>query len=111
MIMDEHQEHDAIITAVAQTMFAKGLPRRRLIEPPFQVTSHRYQTIQAADWLCGLIGRLGAFQTGLPEFAEYDWAERYFGTRIRQASIASGVKMEKHLPAVLDIDAAAEPEE
>jgi hypothetical protein len=39
-----------------------ALPRRRIIEPPFQVESERYQTCQCADWLCGLVGRVGAIK-------------------------------------------------
>ena len=38
-----------------------GRPRRQLIEPPFDLESHRYQTVHAADWIASLVGRLGAF--------------------------------------------------
>jgi len=97
IVMDQHQEREAIITEVARAMFSKKNPHRRLIEPPFQVESHRYQTVQAADWICGLIGRLGAYGTKSEEFAEFEWAERYFGARIRKASIASGIRSDKRL--------------
>lgn len=48
-----------LLTLAAQSMY--GLPdqRRRLIEQPFQLESERYQNLQAADWIAGLIGRLG----------------------------------------------------
>ena len=39
---------------------AAGGPRRDLIEPPFHLENHRYQTVQAADWIAGLAGRRGA---------------------------------------------------
>ena len=39
-----------------------GRPRRQLIKPPFDLESHRYQTVHAADWIASLVGRLGAFR-------------------------------------------------
>ena len=44
----------------AQIMYGRNDRRRQLIEPRFRVESHRYQTLQAADWIAGPIGRLGA---------------------------------------------------
>ena len=34
-------------------MYGGEEPRRALIEPPFHLESHRYQTVQAADWFGG----------------------------------------------------------
>ena len=39
-----------------------GRPRRQPIKPPFDLESHRYQTVHAADWIASLVGRLGAFR-------------------------------------------------
>ena len=47
-------------TAVSAVNGTGGKPPPDLIEPPFQVESHLYQTIQAADWLATWIGRLMA---------------------------------------------------
>ena len=60
LALDEHQQRTALLTAAAQDMYGGDEPRRQLIEPPLQLESHRYQTIQAADWIAGLVGRLGA---------------------------------------------------
>ena len=49
LILDEHDQRDALITEVAVAMYNSAKPRRCLIEPPYQVESHRYQTMQAAD--------------------------------------------------------------
>jgi hypothetical protein len=89
IVMDQHQEREAILDEASRAMFGHGNPRRRLIEPPFQVESHRYQTVQAADWICGLIGRLGPYWVSPDEFPENLLAEQYFGARIRQASAGS----------------------
>ena len=60
LILDEHGERDTLVTEASMAMYNPSEPRRCLIEPPFQVESHRYQTMQAADWIAGLVGRFGA---------------------------------------------------
>ena len=99
IVMDEHQERQAILTEASREMFSRDNPRRRLIEPPFQVESHRYQTVQAADWICGLIGRLGPHWVSPQEFPENSIVEQYFGPRIRQASAGSGIRGDRRLQA------------
>ena len=61
MALDEHDQRSALITQATRDMFGGPQPRKSLIEPPFQLESHRYQTLQAADWIVGLVGRLGAY--------------------------------------------------
>jgi len=97
IVMDEHQERESILTAASHEMFRHDNPRKRLIEPPFQVESERYQTVQAADWICGLVGRLGAYWTATEEFKDWEWAERYFGPRIRKVSVRSGIRGDRRL--------------
>jgi Protein of unknown function (DUF3800) len=97
IVMDEHQERESLLTEASRAMFSRDTPRRRLIEPPFQVESHRYQTVQAADWICGLIGRLGPFWISPQEYQDWEPAERYFGPRIRQVSIRSGIRGDRRL--------------
>ena len=63
LILDEHDQRSELITAAAQSMYGNEPRRRHLIEPPFHLESHRYQTLQAADWIAGLVGRLGAIWT------------------------------------------------
>ena len=60
LALDEHDQRAALITEVSRSMYAGPERRRHLIEPLFNLESHRYQTIQAADWIAGLVGRLGA---------------------------------------------------
>lgn len=73
IVMDEHQDREAILTRASQVMYGGPAPRRRIVEPPFQVESERYQTCQCADWLCGLIGRAGAYQARPDEWGEMVW--------------------------------------
>jgi hypothetical protein len=81
MILDEHTDRLMLLESAAKTMFGNNRARR-LIEPPFQVESHLYQTIQAADWIATLVGRVLAFRTEPIQYADWNWAEQKFGTKI-----------------------------
>ncbi len=70
LALDEHDQRSALITQASQDMFGGDPPRRNLIEPPFQLESNRYQTIQAADWIAGLIGRMGAYWVDPVSYSE-----------------------------------------
>ena len=70
-----------------------GKDRRRcLVEPPFQLESHRYQTMQAADWIAGLTGRLGAYWKARDEYSENEIFEKYFAARLNQCAVRSGIR-------------------
>lgn len=92
IVMDEHELRHELITKASQAMFSKASPMRALIEPPFQIESHRYQTCQAADWLSALIGRLGAYWIETEEFPENEAFFRYFHERLNIASYRSGIR-------------------
>ena len=65
-------------------MYAREEPRRHLIEPPFHLESHRYQTLQAADWIAGLVGRLGSIWTDPAAYTENQVFRRYFEHRLNK---------------------------
>ncbi len=90
MILDEHEDRIQLLEAAAKTMFGEHAAVN-LLEPPFQVESHLYQTIQAADWIATIIGKLLAYRSQPAEFADYEWAERYFGSRIGEAATHSKI--------------------
>ena len=92
LMLDEHDQRSALITAAARSMYAKTGRRRRLIEPPFHLESHRYQTLQAADWIAGLVGRLGAAWADPAAYPESEVFRRYFEYRLNQVSRRSGVR-------------------
>ena len=92
LILDEHDQRSALITEAARSMYAREQPRRRLIEPPFHLESHRYQTLQAADWIAGLVGRLGAIWVDPTGFPENRVFRKYFEHRLNQASRRSGIR-------------------
>jgi long-subunit acyl-CoA synthetase (AMP-forming) len=60
LILDEkdHSFRKEIVEEASIQMFGSK-QRSRLIEPPIQAESHLYQTLQCADWLCGLIQPVG----------------------------------------------------
>lgn len=94
VILDEHQSRVVLLESAIKTMFAHKLESRakRLVEPPYQVESHLYQTIQAADWISAIIGPLWAYRTLPNQFADREWAEKFFGSRIDSASTHSQLR-------------------
>ena len=92
LALDEHAQRPAILTKVSQSMYGDD-QRRQLIEPPFHLESHRYQTIQAADWIAALIGRLGAFWTEPDAYSENDVFSTYFEQHLKRARRRSGIRI------------------
>ena len=92
LLLDEHERRSALLTAAAQSMYQGRSRRRHLIEPPFQLESHRYQTLQAADWIAGLVGRLGAIWADPDAYPDNVVFRRYFESRLNRASQHSGIR-------------------
>lgn len=106
MVMDEHDLREQFITRASQSMYKAGDAKTSLIEPPFQVESHRFQTLQAADWIAGLVGRLGAFWYAHEQFPENECHKKYFETRLKQAEKRSSIRSAKRdLPSFKQIAA------
>jgi len=91
MILDQHSDRLKLLESATKTMFSPESPARCLIEPPFQVESHLYQTIQAADWIASLVGRLLSFTVEPKQYSDWEWAETYFGKRIKDLSTHSSL--------------------
>ena len=86
IVLDEHSGRLRLIETCLKTMFGQDRPARHLAEAPYQVESHLYQTVQAADWLATLTGRLWTYRVRPEEYADYAWAETYFGKRLDAAA-------------------------
>lgn len=94
LVLDQQEENvmrSQIVETASIEMFGINA-RNRLIEPPMQVESHLYQTVQCADWLCGLFGRLAFYECDPEAKPDYILVEQYFGERIRFASTRSGIR-------------------
>lgn len=58
--------------------------------------SHLFQTIQCADWICGLIGRLTALLVAPDEYPELEPFDKYFSDRIAKVTMpSSGLEHQK----------------
>jgi len=60
---------------------------RAMIEPPIQGESHLFQTLQCADWICGLMGRLHAYETAPDQYEDWAIFHGYFDARMREATL------------------------
>ncbi|GAB2746892.1 DUF3800 domain-containing protein [Sinomonas soli] len=82
IILDEVDDKSRLEALASAGGFIFSDPRgKRIIEPPLQVESHLYQIVQAADWICALLGRLSAYWFD-PEWNEFEWAHKYFTERL-----------------------------
>ncbi len=95
LILDEHQHRAKLIEVAARQMYAKYRGQRNLIEPPFHLESHLYQTVQAADWIAGVVGRLGAIWAEPKAWQENEVFRQYFEQRLNQVCHRSGIRNEK----------------
>ena len=94
LVLDQQEENvlrGEIVETASIEMFGKN-SRIRLIEPPMQVESHLYQTVQCADWLCGIFGRLSHFECEPDVKPHFEVVHKYFNQRIKQVSRRSGIK-------------------
>lgn len=90
MILDQHQDRLKLLEAASKTMFG-GNPARYLMEPPFEVESHLYQTVQAADWIATLVGRIEAFRVAPDQYGDWEWAERLYGPKVQRLATHSSM--------------------
>ncbi|WP_373062586.1 DUF3800 domain-containing protein [Gemmatimonas sp.] len=106
LVMDEHQDRDAWVDQAARMMYQNADKLRHFIEPPYQVESHRYQTVQCADWICGLIGRFGAYRADPDAYSDWQWAEQVFAPRIDDLALCKQLTL--ILPTA-ELSATAKP--
>jgi Protein of unknown function (DUF3800) len=100
VILDQHENRIKLLATASKTMFGDQ-PARCLLEPPFQVESHLYQTIQAADWIATLVSRLTAYRVLPTQYIDWQWAERLFGRRIDENATHSMLWRQRPIASVL----------
>jgi hypothetical protein len=104
VILDEQEENvmrGEIVERTSIEMFGAN-NRKHLIEPRVQAESHLYQTLQCADWLCGLFGRMAHLQFEPEHKKDFEWVDTYFKARLDAVCKRSGVRPTSHKPASLD---------
>lgn len=108
MVLDEQDGgfRPQIVAEASRQMF--GQERFSMIEPPIQAESHLFQTLQCADWLCGLIGRVGCYRARPDEYPELDWTSKYFLARLNRVALRCGIRLERPAPAMAAAPIATE---
>jgi hypothetical protein len=95
ILMLDQQENNVmrgeIVEAASLAMFGDD-NRRCLVEPPIQAESHLYQTLQCADWVCGLMGRLSDYWCEADKKPELSEFQKYFATKIKEAQLRSSIR-------------------
>ena len=96
---DEWREKNVEVCTLAMFEPNQDGKTRALIEPPIQAESHLFQTLQCADWICGLIGRLSAFAVSPIEYADWAIFKKYFFERVEDKLLpGSGLEHQKAFP-------------
>ena len=85
IILDQHNDRAKLMVSAQQTMYSRIDGAYGLMEPPYQVESHLYPSVQMADWIASIVGSLWNYKTRPEQFHDEQWAERYFETRINSA--------------------------
>jgi len=94
LMLDQQEENvmrGEIVEAASLAMFGDD-QRRCLVEPPIQAESHLYQTLQCADWICGIVGRLSDYWCEADKKPELLDFQKYFATRVQEAQLRSSIK-------------------
>lgn len=101
LVLDEQKAgnewRERNVEACTLAMFEDASEKcRAMIEPPLQGESYLFQTLQCADWMCGLIGRLTALEVAPAEFHDWQPFEKYFSARIADVALpCSGLEHQK----------------
>ena len=89
--LDEYSSREKIIITASTSMFGQ-LNASQLIDIPFQLESKRYQNIQAADWVCGLVGKIGAYWAEPVEWNDMKLMHTMFNDKLQNVAIRSGIR-------------------
>jgi hypothetical protein len=88
MVVDEHSARKQLLITASKSMYG-ATPASHMLSPPFEVESYINQNIQAADWLCAIIGRLWAHETRPDQYADHEKFRGYFWDRLHQITTHS----------------------
>ncbi|WP_292438314.1 DUF3800 domain-containing protein [Mesorhizobium sp.] len=109
IILDQHNDRDKLLVSAQQTMYSRDHGAYWLMEPPYQVESHMYPSVQMADWIAAIVGSLWNFKTKPEQFPDEEWAAKYFEARIDSASTHSSVRRIPVRQPHLRLEAKAKP--
>jgi hypothetical protein len=96
LLVLDHQDagkdfREQIVAQASLQMFGEQRCQT-MLEPPVQAESYLFQTLQCADWICGLVGRVASFEVQPVQYADFDWTQKYFLTRLKRVSVKSGIR-------------------
>lgn len=90
IFMDDSEGRSDIVKRSIYEMHQND--KYQLIEAPMQVDSKLYQTIQCADWLCSIYGKIGFYDISPDEKPQYEPFKKYFGDLIQANQKRSNIR-------------------
>ena len=91
---DGNSMRHELVKQASFSMFGQD-KRLNLIEPPIQAESHLYQTIQCADWICGLVGKLSYYNVKPDDCENLKVFHDLFFERLSMVERRSGIRRVK----------------
>lgn len=88
IVLDQHSSRKELLVCASKTMYGRS-PARKMLCPPFEVESHVNQPIQAADWICAILGRLWAYELQTSQYLDHEKTRDYYWDRVHQIAIPS----------------------
>ncbi len=83
IFMDDHESRTEIVKNAIYEMHQQQ--KYQLIEAPVQVDSKLYQTVQCADWLCAIYGKIAFYDVEPQSKPDYLIFKEFFADRIAKA--------------------------
>ena len=74
-----------------------------LTEPAYQLESHLYQTMQCADWVCAIVGRIMTHESSSREYDDYEVFSKYFGTKLKETAKNSTFKKRPPVAKIISL--------
>ena len=90
IVLDEHSARKDLLECAQKTMYGKN-PAHHLVSPPFEVESYLDQTMQAADWIAAIVGRLWAHESLPDHYADHGKFRAYYWDRLHGIATHSAV--------------------
>jgi uncharacterized protein DUF3800 len=108
MVLDVHSEgsfRDRVVSEAARAMSESARGKRGL-PPPVRIDSQLFASLQCADWICSLVGKLCCYDVAPLEFPELAWIEKYFGARLEAASGLGCIRRGLHARTIQPVHGA-----
>jgi hypothetical protein len=96
ILFDEHQTHLQKINFI-NSIYLDPKSKTKIADYPYDLKSDMYNNIQAADWVCALLGRIWSYKADNEEWGTHSQYMDKFNYKIEELKLSgSQVRMANH---------------